>query len=357
MTRVLHVTESYGGGVAYAIARYIQNTPHVEHHVLAAVRDAADPGDHAVGASLSRLPAHPVRAIAAIRRTVAAVRPDFVHAHSSIAGALCRVSMLNRPARPLVYTPHCYAFERTDVARPVRVFFRTAERVLAVNTGILAACSEREATLSRELGHSTVCLVPNVSGLEPGRKAASGDPAPPVVSAGGRLTAQKDPAFFLEAQQRLAPHLPQVRWRWVGGGDEAWAARLRESGIEVTGWLPPPEYAAKISESAVYLHTARWEGFPLAVLEAVQLGVPVLVRPINAFHAVPEVLHLTDENLTRSLPVRPSAGDAMTDASRMNLGCWREVLSRNTDERQAEALRLLYAPGRSAGGLRRAGRR
>lgn len=342
MTRVLHVTESYGGGVAYAIETYIRNSADVDHHVLAAVREAAKPRDQLPGATYATLPSGSIKAILALRRSVKALKPDVVHAHSSIAGVLCRVALANRRTRRLVYTPHCYAFERTDVGAPARTLFRAAEWLLARNTGILAACGEREAVLSRDLGHRDVRLIPNVASAKIGQ-AHQLDPGPqPILSAGGRLSAQKDPGHFLDVKRRLDAHLPEARWRWVGGGDEAWAARLRAADIEVTGWLPQQDSMAKIAESTVYLHTAQWEGFPLAVLEAVRMQVAVLVRPIKAFDTVPEHLHLYDKNLTRLVPADSDNSSTSLEASDRNIACWRELLAHNTDHHQADALRQLY---------------
>lgn len=342
MTRVLHVTESYGGGVAYAIESYIRNSPDVEHHVLATVREAAKPGGRPVDVPFTVLPAQSVKAISTLRRSVKTLQPDAVHAHSSIAGVLCRVALANRSTRRLIYTPHCYAFERMDVGLPARIFFRAAERLLVRNTSVLAACGEHEEVLSRELGHRDVRFIPNVASVGASQARPQATDPRPIISAGGRLSPQKDPQFFLETRRRLATTLPGARWRWVGGGDTALASRLGAADIEVTGWLPHQDSVARIAESTVYLHTARWEGFPLAVLEAVTMQVAVLVRPIRAFENVPELLHLNDENLTRLVPALPDADGAALEAAGQNLACWRQLLSHNTDRRQAEVLRQLY---------------
>jgi glycosyltransferase involved in cell wall biosynthesis len=46
--------------------------------------------------------------------------------------------------------------------------------------------------------------------------------------------------------------------------------------VQVTRWVQPPEVAQALSEADVFVHPARWDPFPVAVLEAMAAGLPVL---------------------------------------------------------------------------------
>ncbi len=80
---------------------------------------------------------HPLAAIAGVRRLVSQLAPDVVHAHSSFPGVYARAALLHGPR--LVYTPHCFAFERRDVGWVARSTYRAVERALRGRADLLAA--------------------------------------------------------------------------------------------------------------------------------------------------------------------------------------------------------------------------
>lgn len=284
--RVLHVTECWGSGVASAVHAYVEATPDHEHWLLMA-HDAADPllGEDRL---LKGVRVFSDGHLARIRDVAAAyreIRPDIVHAHSSYAGFYVR-SCPPVPTGRIVYSPHCYAFERTDVALPVRYGFRLAETLLASRTGVVAAVSPREAELAARLrGGQRVVYVPNVvpetpAAVEP---REPGDRPGLVAVSVGRVCAQKDPAFFAAAARASDE---SIRWVWIGDGDPALRRVLQDAGVVVTGWLAREEALALLGTADVYVHTASWEGAPISVLEAVGAGLPVVARDIPALRSL-----------------------------------------------------------------------
>src|SRR5437764_76803 len=101
--RILHVIESFGGGSEAAMRQFVLSTPQFEHHLLRAVRV----GEYVEGESLSEfasvadLPSALLGRSRAIRDAVSKKGIDVVHAHSSFAGALVRISILNRGSRSI----------------------------------------------------------------------------------------------------------------------------------------------------------------------------------------------------------------------------------------------------------------
>jgi len=63
----------------------------------------------------------------------------------------------------------------------------------------------------------------------------------------------------------------------VGDGDPEREAMLRAVGVEVTGWLPQEQVRSRLATATAYVQTSRWEGLPLAVLQAMAVGLPCLV--------------------------------------------------------------------------------
>ncbi|KQQ10645.1 glycosyltransferase [Rathayibacter sp. Leaf296] len=287
---VVHIAESFGGGVAAAIRDYVRNLPEADHHLLYCPREDAPlaPTDLTGFASVTALPNGLGGRIRAIRQHVADVAPDVVHAHSSFGGAYARVALRSTRFRPIVYTPHCYSFERRDLGPRARNIYWMIERVLSFNTAVYAGCSQREVRLSRwARSGASAQLLPNVPPRDlPTRRPADTEGASLRLVAAGRFGPQKDPAFFADAVRAVRSEGHDVDAVWIGGGDEAHATALRDAGVRITGWLGRQDALSELRDADVYVHVARWEGFPIALLESNALGIPTVVRDIPAFEDV-----------------------------------------------------------------------
>ncbi len=99
----------------------------------------------------------------------------------------------------------------------------------------------------------------------------------------GRMVAQKRPLVFLEHAARILGHLPDARFVWVGDGTlcdewDAWvAAQNLGHAIQRIDWQS--EVRDFLFAADVFLHTAEFEGLPLAILEALSAGLPCAVTP------------------------------------------------------------------------------
>ncbi|MGI9600835.1 MAG: glycosyltransferase [Acidimicrobiales bacterium] len=292
--RVLHVAESFSAGVATAIEGYIDHSPtHLSHVVYGFRRPGIQVAERFDSFTLHDLPGDKVGLARAIRTAIRDEEPDVVHLHSSWAGILGRLAMPR--GVPVVFTPHCFSFERLDISMPTRSTFRVAEVMLASRTDVFATCSHHEMAAAGQF--PTFGAQPDVIHLPyvlPHRASAQmhalredRETAPvsdPVIVGSGRLGSQKGSDFFVEVVRESAKHrsLRGVRWRWVGGGDDELADELTAAGVSVTGWIDRSDVLDRLSTSDVYLHTAAWEGFPLTVLEAAAMGLPVIAREIAA---------------------------------------------------------------------------
>ena len=79
-----------------------------------------------------------------------------------------------------------------------------------------------------------------------------------------------------------------MRLKWIGGGgSDAHLAELLAAGVEVTGWLEQDIAVKELAGCDIYLHTAAWEGYPMTILEAFELGLPVVARGIPALASEP----------------------------------------------------------------------
>ena len=294
--RVLHVIEAFDGGVATAVHTVTDATQGVEHTVLLVPR----PSRIGTGWSTVRRPGvtylesdNGVSALGAMRRIAQVYReldPVVVHAHSSFAGVYVRCLPMI-PASKIVYSPHCLAFERTDVGPRRRGVFRAVEWALARRTGTFAACNQREAELARSMRHGMQVVdlphVPDVSREYVGRARPPRPGEQLVVVAVGRLCVQKDPGYFAEVVRIANERGVSARWLWIGGGDDHTQRELEAQGVEVTGWMPRQSALDAMSASHVFLHTAAWEAQALSVLEAAAIGLPVVARDVPSMSGAP----------------------------------------------------------------------
>ena len=105
-------------------------------------------------------------------------------------------------------------------------------------------------------------------------------PAAPIVLAVGRHQAQKGFDLLLRAWVDVVAAMPAARLRIVGVGPlgAELAALAAELGVAASvDWLlPTPGIEAIYRESAVFVLSSRYEGMPLALLEAQALGVPAV---------------------------------------------------------------------------------
>lgn len=288
--RVLHVAESFGGGVATAIESYVRNADMFEHVVAVHPRRDHDIGsDLGAHAALITMDGGKPRQALRIRSLIREVSPDVVHLHSSWAGFLGRLSAnASATGVPLVYSPHCFAFERRDVSRVCAAVYRSVERALAPRLDAFAVVGRHEAALATSLVPSVpVMIVPHSveAGSRPRRRPSPADRHLQVATL-GRISPQKAPEYFLSVAASVREVLFDhefVDFVWIGGGamEDEWM--LRNHGVKVTGWLPRDQALAALSTSDVYLHTAQWEaGVPLSLLEAAHQGLPVVAREIPA---------------------------------------------------------------------------
>ncbi len=227
-------------------------------------------------------------ALLSVPRALAAARSaDVVVAGREVDKALLVAAVVAPLARrPLAVTVQ----SRADVAlaeytsravRPlVRRALRSAQLLVTVARGIVPGL------VSLGVSSSHVATVTNGVDVEGLRAAGREAPAVslsagPVVVASGRLSRQKGFDLLVRAHaQALQEGAPAHSLLVMGEGPDADAlqALAEELGVAdsvvLAGFQPNP--FAVVARADLFVLPSRWEGFPLGLVEAVVLGVPVV---------------------------------------------------------------------------------
>ncbi len=230
-----------------------------------------------------------------VDRVIRAFRPHVVHSHRYVL-AYALPSIVGRRVPLALHTIHNLAErEAGTVGRRIQA--------LAFRLGVVpVAIAEQVAeSLERVYGPGNYPLIPNGVDLERFRSPEVGravwrrregiDPNSVVFVAVGRLDRQKNHALLLEAFAAQAASDPRARLLIAGEGEfgDALESQAVALGIEEhvrflgrRGDIPDVLAAAD-----VFAASSDWEGNPLAVMEAMAAGLPVVHTAVGG---VPELV-------------------------------------------------------------------
>jgi len=265
-------------------------------------------------------PARDLMALIKLVRLFRALRPDIVHTHTAKAGTLGRLAARFARVPVKIHTFHGHVLEGY-FPRPVTRAFLEIERRLARTTDRLVTVSPRlkAQLLAMGIGRpEQVEVVPLGLDLERFRRALPASPTlrpslglaegAPLLGIVGRLVPIKDHATLFRALARLHAEGRIAHLAVVGDGEERvrleGLARSLGLGLQIhfLGWRVDLETI--LGELDVVICASRNEGTPVALIEAMATGTPVLSTEVGG------VADLVTHGLTGWL-VSPGDPDAM----------------------------------------------
>lgn len=196
--------------------------------------------------------------------------------HSSFAGFIGRVASLFIGGEVrFFYIPHCISLMRRDVGVVKRVLFLVLEWLAAIKPCTYLACSESEAKVIQAAIPFRSCLLVE-NAIEQPRLSIPPQPRNRTVVTVGGIRPQKGPEEFAALARLVSERIAGVEFLWIGDGDATLRQYLIDAGVTVSGWLDRSDVLNTLSSASVYVSTARWEGMPVSVIEAMYVRLPVV---------------------------------------------------------------------------------
>jgi glycosyltransferase involved in cell wall biosynthesis len=258
-----------------------------------------------------------LRWLGRLRRLVIETRADIVHAHSPLSASLARVWLRSlRPRPSFVYTEHNVASAYEPATRALNW------STYALNDAVIAVSDEVRMSVPSRFRSNVETIV---HGIDVGavREAASARDAVRAefgVTDGqllgvtvANLREGKGYPILLEAAQRVVG--PRSPWRFIAAGQGPLEQELRERcerlGVaEQFRFLGYRSDARRLLAGAdVFVLASLQEGLPVAVMEAMALGVPVVATRVGG---LPEAV----EDGVNGLLVPAADRNALADALR-----------------------------------------
>lgn len=294
--RVMHVAEAIGGGLARQVVDLVKGMPDVESIVVSPRRrvggytdTTALPTLEATGASVRVVPmvrsvVSPVNMVAILRIAwlIRRTKPDIVHAHAAVAGAVARIAAVLSPGVKVIYSSHALMPNRA--AHLVeRLLARLTDRIVAVSPG------EAEVLVTNRIGvPEQIATIPNgISRREPEddpdlRELLNVPRGTPVVGCVARLVKQKGIDNFIAAAEMLLAQDPEVHVVLIGEGPLYELAAKAQRRLDRFHWLAGLEKARSVIwQMDALILLSRYEGAPITLLEALDAGVPVVASDVT----------------------------------------------------------------------------
>ncbi|HSE56533.1 MAG TPA: glycosyltransferase family 4 protein [Candidatus Paceibacterota bacterium] len=246
-----------------------------------------------------------IRAMRVIQKTVEEFSPDLVHCHSSAASVVGRLVL--RGKVPTIYTAHGWAFtERAPFLR--RHIAQIVERLVSRYTAktICVSKADYELSLRNGVGNekNTVIVYNGISTRGDFFVRKERDMV--TVLFVGRLAYPKEPLLLIEAfAALLEDSKKKAELVFIGEGtlrtdaEKLVITHQLEQYVIFRGSVEPAVVIDAMRHADIFVLLSRHEGFPMTILEAMSVGLPVVASNVGG---IPEQVSAASGVLVENNP-------------------------------------------------------
>jgi glycosyltransferase involved in cell wall biosynthesis len=218
------------------------------------------------------------------------LRPQIVHLNSAKAGILGRIAARIVGVQVCVFTAHGWTFKSTSGL--TSRLYRTLDRLVRPLATAIICVSDAERRIGLAAGTCTeerTVVIPNAVPLPAltGRRGRSRSSPLRLISV-GRIANQKDFATLVSAVALLPRG--SVELQILGDGPlrssiEAQITGLQlDTVVEMAGSVN--DVPARLAAADAFVLSSHYEGMPIAVLEAMAAGLPVVATDLDGIREV-----------------------------------------------------------------------
>jgi len=205
-------------------------------------------------------------------------KPDIVHTHTAKAGFAGRIAAKICGVKDIYHTFHGHVFHGYFSKKKTNLFIKIEQFLASLSTKIIAISEEQKKDLIKYkiCKESKIEVIPLGFDLNPFRAITRKQRPKKNIGIVGRLVPIKNHALFLE----IAHGLPDFNFIIIGDGELKNELQLQASkNVRFSGFTN--NMADVYTNLDLLLLTSINEGTPVAVIEAIASGIPVLSTDVG----------------------------------------------------------------------------
>ncbi|MGL5435343.1 MAG: glycosyltransferase [Lachnospiraceae bacterium] len=350
MKKILHVCESFGGGV-FSFLKDLCNEQVASYDVTIFYARREQTPDNFESMFPNEVnfiesiylkkeinPLNELKARSEMKNIINNIKPDIIHLHSSKAGIIGRTIKTKKIKK--FYTPHGFSFLKQDDSKIKRIIYKGIEKITSFSNCTITCCSKGEYEVAKSLTKKAALVNNGINVKELDEllnKIKQKKRKELTVGTISRIGYQKNPKLF----NKIALANPQINFIWIGDGELR--HELTSSNIEIRGWLKRDEAIKELMQCDVFLLPSLWEGLPISLLEAMYIQKVCLVSNVVGNRDV-----INRENgficneLNEYNKVLSGLEDNIFDIKQLTSNAYSDVLKNYTSVVMAEEYKKLY---------------
>lgn len=287
--KILYIVEGFGGGV-YTFICDLANAMIQDYEVVIAYSRRPETPENVARDFDERIKLikldnsrelnfkRDIKGFITIRNLIKNEKANIIHLHCSKAGFLGRLAvatLLKIDKSKVFYNPHGFSFLQKNISSSKRKLFYLLELISSKISGTIVCVSKGEYDEALKISRKSININNSIDLKEIESIDINRDKIEDFkVATLARITEQKNPDQF----NSIALQLKDTKFMWIGYGELI--DKLNSGNIEITGWKEKKSGIKILSKCTIFILTSLWEGLPIALLEAMSLGIPCIVTDV-----------------------------------------------------------------------------